>query len=667
LSEESFVHLLFASDPLPPGLWLVKGIDQCRFGNGQSTSVSVDVSFERLAPDVPPFLEPSVLWSRYCADSFSPGSASERFVSRRLLIGAIAQLCLGDVCAGTRKVASLAKLGPSLEFDQHRTWNSVDFFLMEDEHPMWCSDHETWQRMSRSQAAHRYLAEIDVAPSRSQTLPSNKVPSPQTPSPKAYGFKHGNVEYILPALVILQAFYAVDSRLINALYNGPWQHTAEKLLVLDDDSDLSTDREPHAGPWTMVLQAGLPQRLVLPLALLWLNPEGRRQAELVHRRALEESRENSRKEWRIDVDFPFAMDRQPWTLGIEGLPLRVGKDSMPRFLITSLVHVTWPMRDQVIYWAVLGSAAKDDPDDDQSDTASNPSGWPVRHPVDGDPEALHSSVEDPDPSKPQNQFDGQAFDFANPPVLVQHFPEGTRRSSGSKPSTAPSVPSHLVSAGTPGSRTNEAPAPAVHTYREANSLCKQFELLLDALKALQKAPSSALTEFADVGPNDLHADYRLRRQDRACWSLLKDEHRRSGRLPATGWEVIRPKSRGTDQRWLSPYRRSVWVVRVRVRNRDLLLFEIEYRPEDPKGFCTIAVPLRSHWTQADVATAIAAIRTNEGTFTSMKLQAAFGHMAAGRVKSHRHEYQGREKNLNLTWLADWLQHVATQRPSLRER
>ncbi|RYE73408.1 MAG: hypothetical protein EOO81_00570 [Oxalobacteraceae bacterium] len=659
--------LLFASDPLPPGLWLVKGIDRGRFGNGQSTSVSVDVTFERLAPDVPPSLEPSVLWSRYCANSFHPGSAPERFASRRLLIGVIAQLCLGDVCAGTRKVASLAQAGTSLKLNQYRTWNSVDFFVVVDEHPIWCGDHKTWQLISSAQAAMKCMAQYNIAPSHPQTLPSHRVPSPQRPSPKAYGFKHGNVEYILPALVILQAFYAVDSRLINALYNGAWQHTAEKLLVLNDDSDFSTDREPHTGPWTLVLQAGLPQRLVLPLALLWLNPEGRRQAELVHRRALEESRKDSRAEWCIDVDFPFAVNREPWTLGIEGLPLRAVKDSMPRFLITSLVHVTWPVRDQVIHWAVLGSAAKGDPDGDPSDTASDLSGWPAQHPVDGDPNALHSSVEDPDPSKPQNRFDGQAFDFVDPPMLVQRFPEGTRRSSGSKPSTAPSVPSPLVSAGTLGSRTNEATAPAVHTYREANSLCKQFERLLDALKTLQKNPSSSLAGFADVGPDDPHADYRLRRNDRACWSLLKNEHRRNGRMPATGWEVIRPKSRGEDRTWFSPYRRSVWVIRVRVRNRDLMLFEIEYRPGDTEGFRMIAVPLHSYWTWADVATAIAAIRTNEGTFTPKELQAAFGHMAAGSVQSHRHEYEGREKNLNLKWLADWLQRVATRGPLPRGR
>lgn len=82
--------------------------------------MSVNVSFQRLTLDVPPSIEPNVLWSWYCSDSFSSGISSEGFFSRRLLIDTIAQLCLSDVCVKARKVAFLTTLGPSLELDQHR-------------------------------------------------------------------------------------------------------------------------------------------------------------------------------------------------------------------------------------------------------------------------------------------------------------------------------------------------------------------------------------------------------------------------------------------------------------------------------------------------------------------------------------------------------------------
>ena len=457
-------------------------------------------------------------------------------------------------------------------------------------------------------------------------------------------FRHNGVEYVLPKMVIFKTFYARHTRLINALCNGPWALTAQKVISFAQyESGIRTGIDPTTGDWLIVLQTGLPESLAHTLALLWFDSFGRGKADALFSQSLVqtmESRGGNGNRWFVNADIPHRFDRHPLDLGVQGFRLRAITPSRPnadpeRFLITVISSSSWSLPNQQIRNEVHNSNV---PGKDEREQGGERGYQGGKLPVTGDPNSIATSISDPDAGESTNMFESDTFEYTNLPLLkpqqklssVKLPPSGPRQSSGSSP---------LVSSGNP-TYAIVSPAPAVISS-ELRAGCQQFEFLIRALDEL--AIAGVVQTFAAIAPST-EDGLAITRNGLPCWSLLKERDRKRGHVPKRKWESIddeSPSVASADTHGNPPTRtrhaRSVLVLSIRLGEVDVALLEIEPRPS-AHTFRMIAFVQSGPLIPLVVTPALDAIREYEGVFKDNELDAAFATMTSNPVTAMKHSY-----------------------------
>lgn len=619
-------------EELPPGLWLIKWIDRFQFGHN-AEAAKVGVSLQKLpittVGELDQFTDDDVkvLLGTPPRSASASGTGQEQlpvFIGRLLLAAYLPQLQVGDVIEATRCVGRLYSKERTVQLDSD-TVQEAWFIGGERARPAdWTVDRP--YRVLNS-FEYRIAGGIaDVYKSRCVI------------------FRHGNTEYILPRIVIFKAFYGMDSTVISALCSGDWPTQVEKLLSFRTyASGIFTDKDPTTGPWHVVLQPHVDKKLAAALALLWCDAQGRKHATSLHTDSLQQNqhrRGSEGRHWFASAEIPHRLGPKPFEMTFQGYELRARNPSRPekfkRFMVSAIVASSWSLPDQLIYVESHTSNAEGEEKLPVDEDRSYRSGLPS---VEGNPDALAASDEDPDATESVNIFHGGAFEFLNEPQ-VEPQKKALSQQFAKRQHLVPSSPSPLVSGGEP---THAAVAPAPAELRQLlRQSALQFEFLIRALQTLHAA--GAIDWFEPI--QSTRPDLTTVRNGLPCWSLLQKADREKKRVPKTGWEVIKREAphQTEDQSGhthVSRDARCVLILRIQINECPLVLFEIEPRPKG-SGFFMFAFREKKPidlLDVGDVERVLAHIRDNEGSIPDDELSSVFWPITSEPVSKLRHSYE----------------------------
>ncbi|MFH0134024.1 hypothetical protein ACGLHS_27710 [Variovorax sp. VaC1] len=451
---------LFADDPLPPGLWLVKWIDRFQLGHDSESPLALlnDDNVKELLGTRPR--------SPYASDP-APAQEPPMFVGRVIQAAYLPLLYVGDVIEGAGRVSRLPR--------KSRTVTLTGSTTIADQ---------------------RIGAEIDAPPDWTVPTPFRVLNRFEyqliggiagVQESRCLVFRHKKTEYILPKIVIFRAFYGLSSKMINALCSDAWIRSAKELISFNNyESGIFTGVDAATGTWNIVLQPGVPLHLAAPLALLWFDPHGRMQADSLYTDSLIQNngkRGSEGRSWFASANIPHRSEPNPFKMIFQGFELRARKPSQPqefeRFLVTAITGSSWSLPDQVIMRESHTSNAIGEV---QHPAEGNRPYRPGKPPVEGDPEALATSTSDPDADESINVFSLDSFAFLNEPKIDKQKKESSQKFGKPAPQT-PSGAASLVSAGSP-TYAGVAPAPA-DALERMRARSQQFEYLVHALEKLQ--------------------------------------------------------------------------------------------------------------------------------------------------------------------------------------
>lgn len=616
-------------EELPPGLWLIKWIDRFQFGHN-AEAAKVGVSLQSLPIDTVDQLNKltdddikMLLGTppRWAATSAVGQEQQQAFVGRLLLAAYLPQLQVGDVIEGTRCVGRLRFKERTVELDSDTVRDARSIGDDREKPADWTVN-----------APYRVLNSFEyrIAGGITDVFKSRCVI-----------FRYGDTEYILPRMVIFKAFYGMDSRTISALCSGDWPTQVQELLSFRTYvSGIFTDKDPTTGTWNVVLQPGVDEKLAAPLALLWCDAEGRRHATSLHTDSLQQNqhrRGGEGRHWFASAEIPHRLGPNPFEMTFQGYELRPRNLSRPekpkRFMVSAIVASSWSLPDQIIFVERHNSNAVGEEKLPVDEERSYRSGRPS---VEGDPDAIATSDEDPDATESVNIFHGAAFSFLNKPKVEPQIKALSQQFAKVQQPIA-SGASSLVSG---GAQTHAAVSPAPAEVRQlVRQSALQFEFLIRALEALHAA--GKIEMFEPIEP--VHADLTVVRGELLCWSLLEREDRQRRRVPKTGWEVVKEEqpssAEASVQRWLVPrHARCVLILRIQIKGRRLVLFEIEPRPKG-SGFFMFAFQEQNPIDRFNVELVLNHIRKREGIIPGEDLSSVFSPITSAQVFKIRHSYQ----------------------------
>jgi hypothetical protein len=615
-------------DELPTGLWLVKRVDRFQFQHHESESAAVEVTFQQL-PFTDIKLVPQLRGAPWAEIVGRPprtrdGAEAEPpiFIFRTLLAGFVARMQVGDIYEGTRRVARIPTQSRRVTLD-HRT-RVIDGHFGDrapSEPPGWKA--ETFQILNQFEFSLKGV--------------------PGAAGSRCIVFFHEGTEYILPKMVIFQAFYACHSRMVNALCNESWAKSAAEVISFARyESGITTGVDPETGAWKIVLQTGLDQSLANILAFHWFDPYARKQTDAIYSDALDQisGRPGGHgRSWLAGANIPHSLGQDPFVMHVQGLSLRPFRPTTPkefheRFLITAITGSSWSLKNQRVEWELHNSGSAGI--DRRTSEVDKPY-FGGKLPVEGDPDAVGVSSSDPSTRHAINEFTARPFEYLNAPPPVRQQKKSSQ--SFSQASTLePEGPSSLVSAGNPthGHRT-PAPAAMLTPIRDSS---QQFSFLVDALTVLKS--KGDISSFSPIEAVD-DSGHALVRNGLPCWSLLGWTHRTRGTVPKSGWEVIKDGAQNSGaerrSRKLSRYARCVLILSIRIGDRELMLFEIEQSPRlNANGYRMVAFEPTQVPALQNVIPVLNEIREKEGTFKEQELQAAFSPLTSRPVSSRKHWY-----------------------------
>jgi hypothetical protein len=631
--------LLF--EGLPPGLWVIKWIDRFHFQHHDSESAAVDVALQLL-----PFEEPrnvnrlkaaqvaEVLANRHPRSRGLEKEATAT-IRRILLAGFLPLVRTGDVYEMGRRVARL----PADKYEVILT-NRTAF-----------SEHKFGERIDLEKAAACGLPRLPPEwPPGAPYKVLNHFEYPAAEEMKwakdsrCLLFQYGDVEYILPRMVIFQAFYSGDSRLINALCNGHWAERAKEVISFSKyKSGIETVIDSETGDWKIVLAPGLDKSLAPILALLWFDEYARAQTNSLHTDSMLQNGRAGGPEgrgWFASANIPHRFEPEPFRMKVEGYCLRkslMAQDKgVDRVLITSILASSWSLPDQAVQWEWHNSSEQGEESGLDGGDKGYRGGKPA---VEGDPNATGSPNSDPNADRPTNVVQNTSFEYLRPPTLTKQVKRSSQTFPPGSPTKPERDPAADVSAGNP-TFGDRVPAPSsIQTPIRAGS--QQFDFLVKALGELKAA--SLIESYEPVAPEQ-SSGLAMTRNGLPCWSLLKpvsaEKRNKERRIPKRGWEIVRDDITATPGEKRSKFRhaRCVLMLRIRVRSRAIILLEIEPRP-NASAFCMFTFEdSGTQLGEGHVSMVLKAIRDHEGVFTNDTLQRAFAPLASSAVKALRHAY-----------------------------
>lgn len=615
-------------DELPPGLWLVKRIDRFHFQHNDSESASLDVTLQKLPFDSSEFTghHRQRRWSEIVGRPPRSRDGTEPeapfFINRTLLAGFLALIQVGDIYEGARRVAKTPTQLRIVYLNDQTILVDGKFGGPTDAPPGWSAP--TFQNLNHFEFSLKGIA--GAADSR------------------CIVFRQDGTEYVLPKIVIFQAFYACHSKLVNALCDRPWNQSAKEVISFARyESGITTEIDPQTQSWKIVLQTGLDQTMANAIAMLWFDPYARMQTNALYTDSLDQNRSRSGplgRSWLAGANIPHRMGVDPFVMHVQGFSLRpfrptTREEFHERFLITAITGSSWPLKNQLIEWDIHNSGSTGI---EQRPSEGDKPYFGGKPTIEGDPDAIGFSGADPSTKHAINEFSTRPFEYIG-------APPPTRQQKTSSESFLPSValqpedPSSIVSAGNPN-HVEGMPAPAA-VLTPIKDSSQQFSFLIEALTTLQA--KGDIRSYDSIAP-DADSDYPVERNGLRCWSLLRRADRLNMVIPKTGWEIIKDGSQksATDKKSRKPprYARCVLILLISIGNRKLMLFEIEPNPRiNTSAFCMVAFEPTQAPAPWLVGSVLNAIRDNKGVFENRTLQAAFSPLTSGHVSSRKHSYK----------------------------
>lgn len=643
----------FDNPPLPSGLWVIKRIDRFHFQHNDSESACVDVALQRLPFDDVQQLR-TLNEQQIAALLGRPPKTindqeAEPIISRSLLAGSVASLHVGDVCEDTRRVSRLPTLRREIRLDNQTRIADVLYSSKVNPPPGW--------KPPIFQALNKFEFSLDCVTGALRS--------------RCLVFEFDGTEYVLPKIVIFQAFYGFHTRLVNALCNDAWIKSANELISFATyASGITTGIDPLTGAWKIVLQPGLDETMANPIALLWFDSYARTQTSGLYTDSL---RQNNGQigagcSWLASANMPYRFGQDPFKLIVEGFKLRPFRPTTPiefhqRFLVTAILASSWPLQDQVIEYALHNSNERGEEQKPSKEDRPYMGGKPS---VEGDEDAINSSNADPSRAYATNEFVVQPFEYLDAPLVSPQRKKSSQSYSSSPPRYSEG-PSSVVSTGN-ASYAEGMPAPAV-VITPIRAPSQQFAFLINALEILKNA--GHISNFFPVAPEQ-NSDYAVDRNGVPCWSLLRKSDRERKTIPKRGWEIIKDGlgSEGTRDNTHRSRRhaRGVLIVCIEIGAKKLLLFEIEPRSHaNASAFCMVAFKPNGMPVSWQVGPVLDGIRNNQGVFEADGLKSTFSPLTSNRVSSRRHAYRFTEHpdqksktatGLRQDLLLDWLLCVA---------
>ena len=648
----------------PPGLWLVKRIDRFHFSHNDSESALVDVDMQKL-----PFEKVASL---HCLSQEAiaellgkpPGSSNQPNPPIRrwqMLAGYLGLLQAGDVIEAGRKISKLPTQRATIEISTANRPKDIRFADGE----RYLEKPPTWSQgiPYRVLNSFEYLMATGLESGYAN-------PNLHITRTRCLVIQYGDVEYILPKMVVFQAFYCLNSRLINALCNKAWPDAAGEVISFHVyDSGIGTRVDPETGAWDIVLTTGMDRDFGSQLALYWFDPFARACITALYTEALADSQVSQGahgRGWLASANIPHALRPTPLKLDVEGYVLRKYRPNSKekdrrRFLITSILGSSWPLKDQVIRVELHNSGEKGE------EQVPAPEDRPYQHgqsSVEGDPNAMATSNADPLVTSATNVFRGSEFKYFDAPKPEKQ-PKKTSKiyASGAPPMN--DGPSTVVSAGTPN--YSAAAPPKASVVKSARDPSQQFDLLMRMMDRLLQY--GVIDTFKVCAPDD--PTYLVQRNGLCCWTLVSAECRISRTLPRSGWELIKVKRSGgnnpTERPTFNRYPRCVLILSIKIEEVSIIIFEIEPRPTERSRFRLVGFvqqnPIESRW----VGPTLDAIRKCEGTFELKQVGQIFSSLTdrPPQVRKHAHRRaissqvnQLDNSELNEHVLGDWFLSLA---------
>lgn len=603
---------------LPPGLWVIKWIDRFYLGRGEAESPFVHVALQQLPSD-----DLSAI-TRLGQEDVAyllgrrPGASSQiptLFRNERVLAGYLPLLRIGDIARDGAIVGRLSSVRASVTLSSSSEAKSR---LVSDELP----SPKDW-----SAGVYRLLNRFDF----------HLGGIPDIHKAECLVVRQNNLDYIFPKMVIFQTFYGFHTRMVNALCGGPWRLTAKSVISFDHyESGISTALDEESGAWRIVLGMGVKSDLAPALALLWFDAFARAETDALYTDALAQNagvRSGDSRSWFTRANIPHRFDHRPFRMDVMGFPLRAFMPSAPdggvkKFLVTSIVRSSWSLPDQVILWELANSNAKGA---EQSETTARKPFGGSRRPVEADPDAVATSDQDPDAGSSVNLAYPSAFEFIEKPKTRQQvkaksktYPEGG--------AVTVDGPDSIISSGNPV-HGDGRPARGDAEQR----VRKPSKLFLHLLAALEELVRLGTVQSFEPVPPPGEAGLLIVRNGIPCWCLLRPGDRKSNRVPKTGWEVIHDSLIVNGVDVPRRYARCMLIMRVVVRDRPVILMEIEPRPGE-SSFCIYAFEQDQELVSWYVEHVMSEIRVQLGRLSAGSLARVFEPLTVNPVCALKHSY-----------------------------
>ena len=623
----------------PPGLWVVKRIDNFHFSHNDSESALVDVDLQRLPFDNVALVRGlqqgalAELLGKPPANPSLPTEPPQPFIRLQMLAGYLGLLQAGDVVEAGRQTSRLPTQRAMIGISTANPPKDIRFDDRGHElerPPKWTAE---FPYHALNKFEYLMSAELDA-------LQAN--PNLRISKTRCLVIEHAEVEYILPKMVIFQAYYCLNSPFINALCNKPWKDAAPEVISFDNyESGIGTRIDAETGAWDIVLRTGVDFDFGRQLALYWFDPFARACTTSLYTESLADNqtrRGAHGRGWLASANIPHALSENPLKLSVEGYLLRKLRPGSKekdrrRFLITSILGSSWPLQNQVIRVELHNSNSKGEVQ------VPDPGERPYQNgqaPVEGDPGAVATSNADPHAASAVNAFQGTPFAYLDAPPL-QEQPKQTSKVYGAGIPPDSEGASAEVSAGTPGYSADAPPkADIIKSHRDPS---QQFDFLMRMMERLRDY--AVIDSYCCCGPND--PTFLVERNGLPCWTLVSSTHREAGSLPRKGWELVKvpvPKSsRSAGKPTFTRHARCVLILSIMIAGTEIILFEVEPRPSETSAYRLVAFererPIESHW----VGPTLDAIRKSKGTFDEKQVSRTFSWLTARHPTTRKHMYR----------------------------
>lgn len=419
---------------------------------------------------------------------------------------------------------------------------------------------------------------------------------------------HDNTDVYLPRQVIFQWFYAPHSELAKAFTNGPWKSTRHSIVHTKPlASGLQTGIRTDTGAYQVILETRVPDRFARLVAMLFFDETASRCSELIYTNALRDRKESNSSTWYASAELPYRYGAA-LTLHVKGYFLRSWNSSSVRqkYLVSQIAGATPPTYLPEIFWERVNSGLAGkirEVVDAQAPYYQNPSrnneeSQPANHP--GEDTKLTSDQDASTTFQPK-QFDTDSFEWINAPELLKLVKNSSKIYTGGFEQPPPET--NLVSTGNLSGSSDAA------TRLDISSVVREpvrrFEHLLQTMESLKN--DQKIESFHIIQPS--LQNQVAQRGSLMCWSLLHNDHRRSGNWPKRGWRILSPvRVHGVLVRGIP---RTALLAEIFYKSRFIYWIEIECR-ETEGGYLSPIIFSEKRLSSSNFINLLEVIAANEG-------------------------------------------------------